>query len=145
MRRVRKTVAAHALRENSDLSIEFPVFEGGEEVAEEVQAMVSGNEISPGPETEWAGLWRVSYAPHISTLGSLSLTKYDVYYDIAPPIEGESPEMQSFVRFEGPFWRGWLNAAGRISTLSDSEVQVEFKDFWIDSWLCLSESLIVAY
>ena len=56
-----------------------------------------------------------------SVLGSLGFTKFDVYYDIAT---SASPEISSFVRFEGPFWRGWLNSSGTISMLSEDEVQV---------------------
>ena len=114
----------------------FPVYEAGDEVMEELKTMLSDSSDIPasaGSEAQWAGLWRVSYAPHILTLGSLSLTKFDVYYDIAPAVDGEPPEIRSFVRFQGPFWKGWLNAAGRISNLPENEVEVAFKDFWIVS------------
>lgn len=114
------------LRQNSDVStVAFPAFEGGDEVMTEVQDLITEELVPAGPETQWTGLWRVSYAPHIRTLGSLGLTKFDVYYDILPCEKGEnSPKIRSYVRFEGPFWRGWLNSSGVISTLSEKEVQV---------------------
>ena len=103
----------------------FPAFEGGDEVMTEVQDLITEELVPAGPETQWTGLWRVSYAPHIRTLGSLGLTKFDVYYDILPCEKGEkSPKIRSYVRFEGPFWRGWLSSSGVISTLSEKEVQV---------------------
>ncbi|CAE7720378.1 unnamed protein product [Symbiodinium pilosum] len=122
------------LRENSDLSVAFPIWHGGEptRAATEELLQASGGKAPAGAEAEWAGLWRVSYAPHIRTLGSLALTQLDVYYDIAAPKPGTSPEIRSFVRFEGPFGRGWLNAAGTLSTLATDEVEVNFADFWID-------------
>lgn len=42
--------------------------------------------------------------------------------------------MRSFVRFEGPLWRGWLNAAGAVRELAagEPEVEVTFSDFWFD-------------
>lgn len=114
------------LRQNSEiLTVAFPAFEGGDEVMTEVQDLITEELVPAGPETQWTGLWRVSYAPHIRTLGSLGLTKFDVYYDILPCEKGEtSPKIRSYVRFEGPFWRGWLNSSGVISTLSEKEVQV---------------------
>ncbi|CAL1149507.1 unnamed protein product [Cladocopium goreaui] len=122
--------AAKRLKENSDLwKVSYPAFEAGDEVLQEVQLVTTG--VPAGPPAQWAGLWRVSYAPHIRTLGSLGFTKFDVYYDIAPSAAA-SPEISSFVRFEGPFWRGWLNSSGTISTLSEDEVQVDFQNFWVD-------------
>ena len=90
------------LRENSDLSVAFPIWHGGEptRAATEELLQASGGKAPAGAEAEWAGLWRVSYAPHIRTLGSLALTQLDVYYDIAAPKPGTSPEIRSFVRFE---------------------------------------------
>eukprot|EP00434_Breviolum_minutum_P011704 symbB.v1.2.010325.t1/scaffold671.1/size323421/6 len=115
------------------LTVAFPAFEGGDEVMTEVEDLITEELVPAGPETQWTGLWRVSYAPHIRTLGSLGLTKFDVYYDILPCEKGEtSPKIRSYVRFEGPFWRGWLNSSGVISTLSEKEVQVDFQNFWVD-------------
>ena len=36
---------------------------------QEVQLVTTG--VPAGPPAQWAGLWRVSYAPHIRTLGNL--------------------------------------------------------------------------
>ncbi|CAE7207348.1 unnamed protein product [Symbiodinium natans] len=126
------------LCKNADLSVAFPVWKGDQtrEATEEL-LQESGGSAAAGAEADWAGLWRVSYAPHIRTLGSLALTQLDVYYDIACTSAGASPEIRSFVRFEaggpqGPFGSGWLNAAGTLSTIGTDEVEVNFSEFWID-------------
>ncbi|CAE7220293.1 unnamed protein product [Symbiodinium microadriaticum] len=121
------------LCENGDLSVDFPIWSGdGTREATEELLKASGGSAAAGAESDWAGLWRVTYAPHLRTLGSLALTQLDVYYDIAPPTADTSPRIRSFARFEGPFGRGWLNAAGTLATLSSDEVEVNFSDFWID-------------
>jgi len=93
------------------------------------------------PAADWPGLWRVVYAPHIRTLGSLALSKFDVYYDIFP-VTGGGLGVRSFVRFEGPAWAGWLSAAGRVREVEPPlEVpgfgprptsEIDFTDFWVD-------------
>ncbi|CAE6944415.1 unnamed protein product [Symbiodinium sp. CCMP2592] len=124
------------LCENGELSVDFPIWSGdgpdGTREATEELLKASGGSAAAGAESDWAGLWRVTYAPHLRTLGSLALTQLDVYYDIAPPKANASPRIRSFARFEGPFGRGWLNAAGTLTTLSSDEVEVNFSDFWID-------------
>ena len=111
------------LCKNADLSVAFPVWKGDQtrEATEEL-LQESGGSAAAGAEADWAGLWRVSYAPHIRTLGSLALTQLDVYYDIACTSAGASPEIRSFVRFEagGPqvrcevssFQPAWLVVLG---------------------------------
>lgn len=105
------------LRENAE-GPAFPVWSAGEEEAAAVQQLIAaGQQLIAGAratEAKWTGLWRVAYAPHMRTLGGLGLTKFDVYYDIAPS-EGDA-QITSFVRFEGPLWQGWLNASGSISS-----------------------------
>ena len=91
------------LCENGDLtSVAFPVWSGGERTRDATEELLkaSGGRAAAGAEASWAGLWRVTYAPHIRTLGSLALTQVDVYYDIAASEPGISPEIRSFVRFE---------------------------------------------
>lgn len=50
--------------------VSYPAFEAGDEVLQEVQQLVTTG-VPAGPPAQWAGLWRVSYAPHIRTLGNL--------------------------------------------------------------------------
>ena len=53
--------------------VAYPAFEGGDEVVQEVEQLTSAS-VPAGPPADWAGLWRVSYAPHIRTLGALERT-----------------------------------------------------------------------
>lgn len=136
-------VVAELANMGSIQSADFPVWESTAESAA-VKRLVetAGPEIAElgTPAVDWPGLWRVVYAPHIRTLGSLALAKFDVYYDIAAV--GTDLEVRSFVRFQTPLGSGWLNAAGRVSQLDQQlEVpgcglrptsEVAFSDFWVD-------------
>ena len=92
------------LCENGELSVDFPIWSGdgpdGTREATEELLKANGGSAAAGAESDWAGLWRVTYAPHLRTLGSLALTQLDVYYDIAPPKANASPRIRSFARFE---------------------------------------------
>eukprot|EP00438_Fugacium_kawagutii_P034397 Skav207732 [mRNA] locus=scaffold362:290967:298462:- [translate_table: standard] len=55
--------------------VSYPAFEAGDEVLQEVQRLTGDGRVPAGPVAQWAGLWRVSYAPHIRTLGSVGLTR----------------------------------------------------------------------
>ena len=116
-----------ALRDAADLGrVAFPVFE-------EPGALPKALKELPleGTEEQWQGLWRVAYAPHIRTLGSLAFSKFDVYYDISAKEKKEKVTIRSYVRCENPLWRGWLNASGKMSTLPDGQVEVDFEKFWV--------------
>ena len=45
--------------------------------------------------------------------------------------------------WQGPFGRGWLNAAGTLATLSSDEVEVNFSDFWIDACLLQNDKKLI--
>lgn len=123
--------------------VPFPIWEStvdSSTMAELVQDGGYGGATLGTTTTDWPGLWRALYAPHIQTLGSLALAKFDVYYDIAPADAGL--ELRSFVRFETPLGGGWLNAAGSVS-VAENELEVPglgprpttevvFSDFWVD-------------
>lgn len=122
----------------------FPIWESAVSAAAVRQVIVEagpqGAELG-SPEADWPGLWRVVHAPHIKALGSLALTRFDVYYDISPA-PGGGLGVRSFVRFEGPLWSGWLNAAGGVSEVrpplevpglgSRPTSEINFTDFWVD-------------
>jgi len=124
-------------------SVAFPIWESAMDSAELsslLQTADGGVAALGKPATDWPGLWRVVYAPHMKTLGGLALTRFDVYYDIAAV--GEVLELRSHVRFDTPFGAGWLSAAGLVTALSGQlevpglgtrpTTEVAFKDFWID-------------
>lgn len=105
------------------------------------ELFATGPEVDLGtPANAWPGLWRVVHAPHMKTLGSLALTKFDVYYDIF--LESDKLRLRSFVRFNTPFGGGWLNSAGTVKPLENEvevpqqglrpTTEVDFTDFWVD-------------
>jgi len=122
--------------------MEFPIWESGIESAEVAAAAssggVEGSQLGQ-PGKDWPGLWRVVYAPHIRTGGGAGLSRFDVYYDIGD----DGRVFRSFVRFESPIGRGWLNASGIIEELTGSGMdvpglgrrpasEVVFNKYWVD-------------
>ncbi|CAE8590098.1 unnamed protein product, partial [Polarella glacialis] len=117
-------------------SAPFPIWEDDIDISRTVRELLA--EAKPPEEAmrqaavTWPGLWRVVQAPHLRSIGSVALTRVDVYYDIAT--QGDGFAIRSFVRFEGPLWHGWLNAAGDVHALpvKTPEVEINFSDFWVD-------------
>lgn len=75
------------------------------------------------------GVWEVFNAPHIRSLSSLFLTKFDpIRYTL------DNTSLRSSVGYDLPFGlgRGWLNASGFLSRASAMELKLRFDTFWVD-------------
>ncbi|CAE8643480.1 unnamed protein product [Polarella glacialis] len=65
----------------------FPIWEDDIDISRTVRELLA--EAKPPEEAmrqaavTWPGLWRVVQAPHLRSIGSVALTRVDVYYDIA--------------------------------------------------------------
>ena len=78
-----------------------------------------------------AGVWRVVNAPHIDTLSSLALTRFD-------PIEyhiGADGSIASFVRYDSRlFGKGWLCTDGTVSNCEQFLQKPQVRIVWDRIW-----------
>jgi hypothetical protein len=75
------------------------------------------------------GTWRIVYAPHISTMGSLAGGSFDPVYYIMKP----NGVMTSHARFSFPLLgSGWLSVSGTYGSEDDDSVcYVDFNKAWV--------------
>ena len=77
--------------------------------------------------------WKVVYAPHISILQKLLLTRFTVYYRFL----SVKNSIESNVRYESKvFGSGWLNTVGTYTISADKICSLKWVHFW---WDLLSE------
>jgi hypothetical protein len=75
------------------------------------------------------GTWRIVYAPHIYTMGSLAGGSFDPVYYIMKP----NGIMISHARYNMPFiGSGWLSVSGTYGSQDDDRVcRVDFDKAWV--------------
>eukprot|EP01082_Thalassiosira_pseudonana_P006434 g6053.t1 g6053 contig20:696970-697845(+) len=95
--------------------------------------IVDGNGLAnPASNAAFApvasGVWRVVYAPHITTIAGLFGGEFSVQYDLR-----EDGTMTSHARYSFPIFNlfGYLSVSGTYGSVNNNVCRVDFDEAWI--------------
>mmetsp|Transcript_36789 Transcript_36789/g.88690 ORF Transcript_36789/g.88690 Transcript_36789/m.88690 type:complete len:250 (+) Transcript_36789:281-1030(+) len=93
----------------------------------------SGNSLpNPGSQESFSkvanGVWRVVYAPHMTTMAGLARGKFSVEYELF-----EDGTIISHARYNFPLFNlyGYLSVSGTYGSVNDQVCRVDFNEAWI--------------